>query len=53
MHALRHLLGRAKPTVMEVEILHGLARQILHGKDKDKSVGASRDAKRSAAGQPT
>jgi tRNA/rRNA methyltransferase len=29
MHALRHLLGRAGPTGMEVEILHGLARQLL------------------------
>jgi tRNA/rRNA methyltransferase len=32
MHAIRHLLGRAKPTMMEVEILHGLARQLLDGK---------------------
>jgi tRNA/rRNA methyltransferase len=29
MHALRHWLGRARPTQMEVEVLHGLARQIL------------------------
>jgi tRNA C32,U32 (ribose-2'-O)-methylase TrmJ len=28
MHALRHLIGRAQPTEMEVELLHGLARQI-------------------------
>jgi tRNA/rRNA methyltransferase len=28
MHALRHLIGRAKPTVTEVDILLGLARQI-------------------------
>jgi tRNA/rRNA methyltransferase len=28
MHALRHLIGRAGPTAMEVGILHGLARQI-------------------------
>ena len=28
MHALRHLLGRAQPTPMEVDLLHGLARQI-------------------------
>jgi tRNA/rRNA methyltransferase len=28
MHALRHLIGRAKPTATEVEILLGLARQI-------------------------
>ncbi len=28
MHALRHLIGRAGPTAMEVEVLFGLARQI-------------------------
>ena len=28
MHALRHLIGRAGPTKMEVEVLLGLARQI-------------------------
>jgi tRNA/rRNA methyltransferase len=28
MHALRHLLGRAQPTEMEVKLLLGLARQI-------------------------
>jgi tRNA/rRNA methyltransferase len=28
MHALRHLIGRAKPTKMEVDVLLGLARQI-------------------------
>ena len=28
MHALRHLLGRAGPTPMEIDILHGLARQL-------------------------
>ncbi len=28
MHALRHLIGRAGPTLMEVKLLHGLARQI-------------------------
>jgi tRNA/rRNA methyltransferase len=28
MHALRHLLGRAQPTAMEIDVLHGLARQI-------------------------
>jgi tRNA/rRNA methyltransferase len=37
MHAIRHLLGRAQPTGMEVEVLLGLARQITwyvkhHGK---------------------
>ena len=28
MHALRHLIGRAQPTAMEVDLLNGLARQI-------------------------
>ena len=28
MHALRHLIGRAKPSAMEVDVLLGLARQI-------------------------
>ena len=28
MHALRHLIGRAGPTPMEVGILEGVARQI-------------------------
>jgi tRNA/rRNA methyltransferase len=28
MHALRHLIGRARPTEMEVDVLRGLARQI-------------------------
>lgn len=28
MHALRHLIGRARPTAMEVDVLFGLARQI-------------------------
>ena len=28
MHAIRHLVGRAKPSPMEVKILQGLARQI-------------------------
>jgi len=29
MHALRHLLGRAELSPIEVDLLHGLARQIL------------------------
>jgi tRNA/rRNA methyltransferase len=29
MHGLRHLLGKARPTEMEVKLLLGLARQIL------------------------
>lgn len=28
MHALRHLIGRAGPTPMEIDLLHGLARQL-------------------------
>jgi tRNA/rRNA methyltransferase len=28
MHAVRHLIGRAAPTDMEVKLLHGLARQM-------------------------
>jgi tRNA/rRNA methyltransferase len=28
MHAVRHLIGRARPSVMEVKVLLGLARQI-------------------------
>jgi len=28
MHALRHLIGRARPSEMEIEMLFGLARQI-------------------------
>jgi len=30
MHAIRQLLGRAKPTPQEVKLLHGLARQLLY-----------------------
>jgi tRNA/rRNA methyltransferase len=28
MHVLRHLIGRAGPTPMELDVLHGLARQL-------------------------
>jgi tRNA/rRNA methyltransferase len=28
MHALRHLIGRARPSLMEVRLLYGLARQL-------------------------
>jgi tRNA/rRNA methyltransferase len=28
MHALRHLIGRAKPSEMEIDVLLGLSRQI-------------------------
>jgi tRNA/rRNA methyltransferase len=37
MHALRHLIGRARPTAMEVDVLHGLARQIHWAADKARS----------------
>jgi tRNA/rRNA methyltransferase len=40
MHALRHLIGRAGPTRMEVEVLFGLARQVrwfaAHGQRPDE-----------------
>ena len=29
MHAVRHLIGRARPTEMEVKLLHGLSREML------------------------
>jgi tRNA/rRNA methyltransferase len=29
MHAVRHVIGRAQPTAMELDVLHGLARQML------------------------
>src|SRR5262249_18627446 len=28
MHGVRHLIGRSQPTAMEVDLLHGLARQM-------------------------
>lgn len=30
MHAVRHLISRAAPTLQEVKLLHGLARQLLY-----------------------
>jgi tRNA/rRNA methyltransferase len=45
MHALRHLLGRAQPTEMEVKLLLGLARQIrwfvAHGRTAADEEGKS------------
>ncbi|HZT80429.1 MAG TPA: RNA methyltransferase [Gemmataceae bacterium] len=38
MHALRHLIGRAGPTPMEIGVLHGLARQI-HWHVRNKAGG--------------
>ena len=29
MHAMRHVIGRSRPTPQEVKLLHGLARQLL------------------------
>lgn len=37
MHAVRHLIGRARPTEMEVKLLHGLARQLLWVADEMQS----------------
>jgi tRNA/rRNA methyltransferase len=40
MHALRHLIGRARPTEMEVKLLLGLARQmrwfVAHGHEEER-----------------
>ncbi len=46
MHALRHLIGRAQPTKMEVQLLHGVARQLLwyvgrHGSVKGEAAPPS------------
>ena len=40
MHGLRHLLGRARPTSMEVGLLLGLARQIRWHVRQDRTGGA-------------
>jgi tRNA/rRNA methyltransferase len=39
MHGLRHLIGRARPTAMEVDLLFGLARQMrwIAGQRKEPS----------------
>jgi tRNA/rRNA methyltransferase len=43
MHALRHLIGRAGPTPMEVDVLRGLARQLRwfaeHHRGPDEAQG--------------
>jgi tRNA/rRNA methyltransferase len=42
MHAVRHLLGRAQLSVMEVKVLLGLARQIRwHVAHRDETMGES------------
>lgn len=41
MHALRHLIGRSRPSVMEVEILLGLARQIAWYTSRAESADAA------------
>jgi tRNA/rRNA methyltransferase len=43
MHALRHLIGRARPTAMEVKLLHGLARQLLWVAGRESLSGDERD----------
>jgi tRNA/rRNA methyltransferase len=40
MHALRHLLGRARPTAMEVDVLFGLARQLRWYADQHRPPGS-------------
>jgi tRNA/rRNA methyltransferase len=39
MHGLRHLLARARPTEMEVKLLHGLARQLRWFARRDDHPG--------------
>ena len=41
MHAVRHLLGRAGLSVMEVKMLHGLARQLRWIADQAKGQGSN------------
>ena len=38
MHALRHLIGRAGPTPMELELLFGLSRQLRWIADQKKTI---------------
>jgi hypothetical protein len=40
MHALRHLIGRAQPNALEVDLLHGLARQLLWVADQRHREGS-------------
>jgi tRNA/rRNA methyltransferase len=50
MHALRHLIGRAGPSIMEVDVLLGLARQIqwfarrIYHKDTKSTKEDTKDA---------
>ncbi|HXG10171.1 MAG TPA: RNA methyltransferase [Gemmataceae bacterium] len=43
MHALRHLIGRARPTAMEVDLLFGLARQIRWYADHARPLSPSEE----------
>jgi len=44
MHALRHLIGRARPTAMEVDVLLGLARQLRwYARQKNSSTKGTTD----------
>jgi tRNA/rRNA methyltransferase len=36
MHAVRHLIGRAGPTAMEIDVLYGLARQLRWAAERMK-----------------
>jgi tRNA/rRNA methyltransferase len=44
MHALRHLLGKARLSTMEVEVLHGLARQIRWYVEHQRGEGSGNSA---------
>jgi TrmH family RNA methyltransferase len=44
MHALRHLIGRAQPTRMEIDVLTGLARQLRWAAARLTHAGKPNDA---------
>ena len=43
MHGIRHLLGKARLSVMETKLLHGLARQILWHAGRNSGAPADSD----------
>jgi tRNA C32,U32 (ribose-2'-O)-methylase TrmJ len=43
MHAFCHLVRRARPTVQEVKMLHGLARQLGYAADQMRKAEAMRN----------
>jgi tRNA/rRNA methyltransferase len=53
MHALRHLIGRAMPSPMELGILHGFSRQLLWiaGKNRSEFLEAEKGEANEGAGE--